>query len=112
MTDENAPDVDGETQWHVVTQRAYDRESPDDLTTIIIGAVADAEGVEMTTIREPALYEVVDTSAIEDSFFGPRVGGERRDSGGSVHFVYRGHRVTVRSDGWVQVAERDEIDQQ
>lgn len=107
MTEDETLDGDGETGWRVVEQRSYDREIPDDLTTVIIESVAAVEGVEMTAIKEPSLYDVVNTSAIGDSFFGPMVSGERRDSVGTVHFLYRGHRVTVRSDGWVQVADRN-----
>jgi hypothetical protein len=97
--------VDGETEWRVVEQRAYERAEGDDLTTVIVGAVAAAEGVDITAVRSPPLFEVVDTAAVENGFFGPRVAGERRDSVGTVEFEYRGFRVTVRSDGWVQVAE-------
>ncbi|MFB6096931.1 MAG: HalOD1 output domain-containing protein [Haloferacaceae archaeon] len=105
-SDDASLDMGGETQWRVVEQRIYERESHDDLTTVVVEAVAAAEGVDMMAIRDPSLYEIVDTSAIEDSFFGATVAGERRDSVGVVHFEYRGHRVTVRSDGWVLVAER------
>jgi hypothetical protein len=95
-----------DAEWQVVEQGAYDRAKSFDLTAVIVEAVAAAEGVDVTDIGAPPLYDVVDVSAIEDSFFGPSVTGECRDSLGSVDFEFRGFRVTVRSDGWVQVAER------
>jgi hypothetical protein len=94
-----------DTEWRVIEQHAYDREGPTDLTTAILEAVAAAEGTDATAIKEPLLYEVVDTTAIEDGFFGPTVAGNRRDAVGTVQFHYREFRVTVRSDGWVQIAE-------
>lgn len=104
----NDTSVEGTTGWQVVEQRAYDRDGPDDLTTVVVETVAAAEGVDMTAIRSPPLFEVVDTSAIEAGFFGPETSGENRDSVGRVDFEYRGFRVTVRSDGWVLVAEPTE----
>jgi len=97
--------IDEESEWNVVAQRVYEREGPDDLTTVIIEAVAAAEGIDATEVTDPPLYEVVDASAIEASFFGQEAAGESRDSSGTVQFEYRGFRVTVRSDGWVQVAK-------
>ena len=105
MTEQGSDTEEYETDWTVIEQRAYERGGTDDLTTVIIEAVAAAEGVNMTTIMEPPLYEVVDTTAIENGFFGPKVAGERRDSKGEVNFQYRGFRVTIRSDGWVHIAE-------
>lgn len=96
---------DNGTEWRVVEQCAYDPEGPDDLTTVIIEAVAAAEGVDLRNVMDPPLYGVVDTSAIEDSFFGPKDDGEQRGTVGSVVFEFRGFQVTVRSDGWVGVAE-------
>lgn len=100
--DEATGPVDGD--WGVVEQRAYERTGPDDLTTTVVSAVAAAEGTAITAVRDPPLYEVVDTSAIEANLFGLPVPGARRDSVGRVAFEYRGFRVTVRSDGWIQVA--------
>lgn len=94
-----------DTGWAVTEQRAYHRDHPADLTTVVIEAVAAAEGVDPPSIKSPPLYEVVDTAALEATFFGPRVADERRAAVGNATFHYRGFRVTVRSDGWVQVAE-------
>lgn len=106
MTESRDPNTEEyETDWTVIEQRVYERDGADDLTTVIIEAIAAAEGVDITTITEPPLYEVVDTTAIENGFFGRKVAGEHRDSKGSVTFQYRGFRVTVRSDGWVHIAE-------
>ncbi|GAA0242513.1 hypothetical protein GCM10009000_067700 [Halobacterium noricense] len=35
-------------------------------------------------LKEPILYEYVDIAALEDSFFGSTVAGERRDAVGSI----------------------------
>lgn len=105
MTESQDKIMQEDTSWRVVEQRLYDRDCPDDLTTAVIEAVADAEDVDLLDVKEPPLYEIVDIGAIEDCFFGPNEGEERGNSVGSVDFEYRGLRVTVRSDGWVQVAE-------
>lgn len=104
MTD-SRDEPTGRDGWQLVEQRAYDRADSFDLTVVIVEAVAAAEGVGIMDIDAPPLYDVVDVAAIEDSFFGTRVAGKRRDSVGSVDFEYHGFRATVRSDGWVQVTE-------
>jgi Halobacterial output domain 1 len=89
----------------LVEQAHYERAGRDDLTTTIIGAVAAAEGVSPTELKDPVLYECVDIGALENSFFGPSVAGERRDAVGSVEFGFGEYRVEVSSDGWVSVYE-------
>lgn len=98
-------DVGTGTEWPTVCQQAYDREGGRDLTTVIIETVADAEGVNPMAVTSPPLYDVVDTAAIEESFFGQKMDETSRDSAWSVEFHYRGFRVTVTSGGWVIVAE-------
>ncbi|WP_227356101.1 HalOD1 output domain-containing protein [Haladaptatus salinisoli] len=87
-----------------VTQAHYDRESHRDLTTEIIFAIADAEDVAPTELKDPPLYECVDIAAIKDGFFGPKVAGHSRDSKGSVSFRYNQYHVEVASDGWITVS--------
>ncbi|WP_440990770.1 HalOD1 output domain-containing protein [Haloarchaeobius baliensis] len=99
------PSVDGGTEWREVAQRHYDRDTDAELTTAIVYAIADAMDVEPRTVRSPPLYDCVDAAALDEAFFGPSVGDSRRNSVGSVEFEYRRYRVTVRSDGWIQVAE-------
>ncbi|MFB6136243.1 MAG: HalOD1 output domain-containing protein [Halobacteriaceae archaeon] len=96
----------GETEWRTVEQRAYDRHGGADLTTTVVEAVAAAEGVDSTAVKEPKLYDVVDVAAVEHQLFGSRSGGKRSDVQTTVEFRYRRFRVTVTSDGWVEVAER------
>lgn len=98
------PDT-GETDWQPVTQRPYDRDGPEDLTTTVIEAIAAAEGVDVVAIRDPPLYDVVDIAAIEAGCFGSAVTGKRRDPEGVVEFQYYGYRVRISSDGWVTVLE-------
>lgn len=92
--------------WRQVSQTRFDRSEPMGLTTVIVYAIADAEGVSPGDIRSPPLYEVVDTAALEAAFFGSEGGSGADDPRNSTEFMYRGYRVVVRSDGWVLVHER------
>lgn len=94
-------DVNGGDQ--LLEQAHYERAGRDDLTTTIIRAIAAAEGVSPAELKEPVLYECVDIAALEDSFFGPTVAGERRNAIGSVEFTFGEYRVELASDGWVSV---------
>ncbi|MFH5799099.1 HalOD1 output domain-containing protein [Haladaptatus sp. CMAA 1911] len=96
--------VDGSEQ--LVEQVHYERAGRDDLTTTIIGGIAAAEGVSPAEVKDPVLYECVDVAALEDSFFGQTVAGERRDAVGSVEFRFGEYRIEVKSDGWVSVYGR------
>ena len=100
--DETEPD---DPDMTFVTQAHYERESHHDLTTNIIFAIADAEDIAPTEIKDPPLYECVNIAAIEDSFFGRKVAGQTRDSEGSVGFRYNQYQVEVASDGWITVSE-------
>ncbi len=87
--------------WRLVQQAHYETTGRDDLTTTIIGAVAEAEGVSPTDITEPVLYECVDIAALEDAFFGPTVVGHDRDAVGSVEFRFGEYRIELKDDGWI-----------
>jgi hypothetical protein len=102
---DDGQDVGTETEWPTVGQQAYDREGSRDLTTVIIETIADVEGVDPMAVTLPPLYDVVDTAAIEDNFFGQKMDENSRESVGRIDFHYRDFRVTVTSDGWVMVAE-------
>jgi hypothetical protein len=93
------------TDWQVVEQRLYDPEGDTGLTAVIIRAVAAAEGVDAMAVREPVLYDVVDAAALKEALFGDERGAPHDAHGGSLSFEYRDHRVTVRGDGWVHVAD-------
>ncbi|WP_161596583.1 HalOD1 output domain-containing protein [Salinigranum halophilum] len=101
-----------DTHWSQVGQRYY---QPDcrggGLTTAIVYAIAEAEGVSPVEVKSPSLYEIVDVPAIETAFFGPSVDGESRQSVGTVEFQYTRYLVKVRSDGWIQVYEPSEPEQ-
>ncbi|WP_435159243.1 HalOD1 output domain-containing protein [Haladaptatus sp. DFWS20] len=96
---------DENNEMAFVTQAHYERASHRDLTTEIIFAIAAAEDVAPTEIKDPPLYECVDIAAIEDGFFGKKVNGHSRDSEGSVSFRYNQYHVEVASDGWITVSE-------
>ncbi|MGA9400661.1 HalOD1 output domain-containing protein [Haladaptatus sp.] len=102
---ELAQDSDND-EMTFVTQAHYDRESRRDLTTEVIFAIADAEDVAPTDLKDPPLYDCVDIAAIEDGFFGPKINGQTRDSEGSVAFWYNQYHVEVTSDGWITVSKR------
>lgn len=93
------------------TQRHYEPDGRGELTTAIVFALADAEGVAPSELRSPPLYECVDVPAIEDAFFGPDVSGGGQQGVGTVEFGYTDYRVEVRSDGWIRVYERTETPQ-
>ncbi|WP_255171297.1 HalOD1 output domain-containing protein [Natrononativus amylolyticus] len=100
--------LDGGNRPVADAQAHYDHDDPQDLTTTIIFAVADAEGVEPPDIKTPPLYDSVDTVAVEEALFGPAARRENHTGDESLTFSYRGHEITVRSDGWVFVgAEAD-----
>ncbi|WP_254271600.1 HalOD1 output domain-containing protein [Haloarcula marina] len=96
------------TKWSQVAQHHYEPDGRGELTTAIVYAIAEAEGVSPSEVKSPPLYDTVDVPAIENAFFGPTVVGESRQSVGSVEFQYTEYLVKVRSDGWVQVYEPTE----
>jgi hypothetical protein len=91
--------------WTFVTQAHYDSDGRRDLTTVIIGAVAEAEDVPITEIENPPLYEVVDIAGIDDALFG-RPEANRNGTNSTVEFRYNDYKVSVETDGWVTVSDR------
>lgn len=67
----------------------------DELSTDVITAIADEEGVDPMDL-EPPLYEVVDLDALEMLF--------DRDADGRFVFSYNGYDVTVTSGGEVSIS--------
>ena len=92
-----------ESHWSQVAQRHYEPDGRGELTTAIVYALAESEGVSPTEVKSPTLYDVVDVPAIEDAFFGPTVAGASRQGIGTVEFRYADYLVEVKSDGWIQV---------
>lgn len=99
-------EVPTDAEWDIVVQTAVDVAAGEDLTSTIVYAIANAEGVAPGGIKEPPLYEVIDTRALESAFFGPTDGQTADLTGCSAEFMYRGYRVVVQNDGWVFVYER------
>lgn len=100
--------VPEDTEWWLATQVPFAEEAKNDLTSAIIGAVAETEGVSQREIKEPPLYEVLDVAALETAFFASDTVGQSSDALRTVEFMYRGHRIVVRSDAWVQIFEKGE----
>ncbi|MFB6106308.1 MAG: HalOD1 output domain-containing protein [Halobacteriaceae archaeon] len=100
--------TDAETaagDWIFETQSHYDPTDSRNLTTVIVGAIAEAEGVSMTEVLSPPLYDVVDVAALEEALFGrPSGTNDRVES--VVEFCYHGYKVSVESNGWVTVSTR------
>lgn len=70
-----------------------------ELSMRVVEVVAEADGVDPAQL-DPTLHTVIDPEAL-DRLFATTSGGARR---GSVTFSYRGHTVTVRSDGTVELS--------
>lgn len=83
-----------------VAQRHFDPASGEELTSAIVFAVAEAEGVDPTAVSGPPLYEAVDVCALNDLLFGS---SGSAPANGSVEFAYRDYLVRVRDDGWIRV---------
>lgn len=97
-----------DAEWEQVAQKPIDAAESDSLTTTIVSAIADAEGVPPKDIKSPPLYNVVDTAALEVAVFGSGRGSSTVDSRCSTEFMYRGYRVVVQTDGWVQIYEQSD----
>jgi hypothetical protein len=83
-----------------VGQRQFDPATEGELTSAIVCAVAEAEGVDPVEIGSPPLYESVDVCSLDDVLFGSRGSAPAE---GRVAFEYHGYLVAVRADGWVRV---------
>lgn len=95
-----------DADWEVSVQVPYDPTEDDDLATAVVYAVAEAEGIGPGDVKSPPLYDVVDAAALEEAIFGSGSASASRDDVRSTEFLYRGHRVVVRGDGWVVVHGR------
>ena len=100
---ELAQDGDDTTEWTFAEQAHYARDSDRDLTTELIFAIAAADDSDPRNLKDPPLYECVDTAAIEDAFFGPEVASGERDGEGTISFRYNQYRIEVAADGWITV---------
>ncbi|WP_336325409.1 HalOD1 output domain-containing protein [Halovenus sp. HT40] len=68
----------------------------DTLTSRIVDAVAEADGVEKRLL-DPPLAEVVDLDALEEL-----IGGSTTSTL-EIRFTYRGHEIIVDEDGHVRI---------
>ncbi|QCJ48446.1 hypothetical protein FCF25_00605 [Haloprofundus sp. MHR1] len=76
------------------------------MSVTILGAVADAAGVDPLHNEFSPLYDSVDVDALETALFGPD-SRRPRDIRGELAFDYEGFEVAVRADGRVSVSARD-----
>jgi hypothetical protein len=101
----------GGDRWRRIERRYYRPDGNQELTTVIVYAVANAEGVDPTDL-DSTLHERIDAVALERVFFesdadGPPV----TDPDGSVfEFRYADYLVRVRSDGRIDVFEATDRD--
>ena len=84
------------------TQYEYGAET-DELTVILIDAIAETEGISPAEVA-PRINESVDPDAME-RVLRPLPDGSERD--GRLTFYLLGYRITVRSDGTVRIFEAD-----
>ncbi|WP_423744496.1 HalOD1 output domain-containing protein (plasmid) [Haladaptatus sp. SPP-AMP-3] len=94
-----------DVQRTLVHQTRYERDGKHDLTTMIVGAIADTRGISPTDLKDPVLYDCVDIDSLEDAFFGPNISGQSRDGVGTVEFQFGDYQITVNSNGWISVYE-------
>ncbi|KPN29160.1 hypothetical protein SY89_03394 [Halolamina pelagica] len=89
------------SQRSVVGRGSSEVGADGDVTTRIVTAVAEREGVEPTAL-DTRLYEAIDPDALT------RLIENAPDTGLTVGFDYAGYRVTVVADGTthVEVAEK------
>jgi hypothetical protein len=74
------------------------------LSTILVHALADWEGVCVTELD--SLSRWIDLDALDD-LFAPTYGGTKRSTG-RVSFSYRNQHITVTSDGTVLIESQSE----
>lgn len=109
-TSDEGPTATGDAPSRQVAQRHYEPGGQGELTTAIVFAIAEAQGVAPSDVKSPPLYDFIDVPAIEDAFFGPDVAGVSRRGVGTVEFRYTDYLVKVQSDGWIRVFESDDPD--
>ena len=94
-----------DSTWELAIQRPINPEAGKGLTTTIIRAVAEVEGILPTDVKHPPLYEVVDAAALSESIVDANEARQDRETIMSTAFIYRGHRIVVTGDGWVYLYE-------
>jgi hypothetical protein len=105
MTDESVAPESGE--WQQVTQTQYDPANDSELGTELVYAVADAKDVDpLDTDQLPVLYDVVDAEYLEETLIEPSSSPRADGDVGHVSFQYADALVTVESNGWITVYER------
>jgi hypothetical protein len=89
----------------VVEQRESDPVGGVDLPTGVVQAFAAAEEVNVQDVLSPPLSDVLDAAAIEAGSLAASPSASADESPCVTRFGYRGRRMTLRSTGWVRVAD-------
>lgn len=97
MVPASPPSAPDRSRKHVTY---YDRNGAAKLSTVIVHALADVMDADVTQLEE-ALYESIDPASLDRLFARTADGTPRQD--GEVTFTVRGHRVTARSDGRIEI---------
>ncbi|WP_306052992.1 HalOD1 output domain-containing protein [Natronococcus wangiae] len=100
----NSTSEPADESWQTVVQAHYDHDDRHDLTTTIILAIAEAEGVPPTAIKSPRLDDLIDVPAVEEALFDARTDTQEIDREESFTFRYSDYQVRIQSDGWVLVS--------
>lgn len=79
---------------------SYDPDGAAKLSTVVVHALADVMDADVTQV-EAALYERIDPASLDRLFARTADGTPRRD--GEVTFTVQGYRVTVDSDGQIEI---------
>ena len=107
---EDDPTIESDMRWHQLTQRHFEPETGEELTTAVVYAIAEAIDTDPVELKSPSLYDIVDVASIENAFFVDDAPDNLRDGTGTVEFHYGDQLVTIRSDGWIQVFGKNELD--
>ena len=103
MTSTDEGPTDSDAEWTLAARTHYDPEADGELSTEVVYAIAEAEGVSPTDLTSPPLYDAIDITAVRNALFGPDVGRGGNVGLGVVEFRYADYLVEVRSDGWIRV---------
>ena len=98
--DGDRPD-DSDRRWHPVATRTI-ASSDEPVEATVLSAISDAKGVDPAELSADRLSDDVD--ALDESFFELGPGDVPGEVAGVVEFRYGKYRVTVSTDGSVDVA--------
>jgi hypothetical protein len=89
-------------QYKADARGTFDVEEPEQLSRLVVDAVAEAEGVDPLELAP--LYSVISPDAL-DSLFQPQFRMPGDPAEGQVRFSYEGYEVRVSASGSVELSE-------